>query len=656
MGCSASVQKPARLSFREEEEDPLDPGPLAERHEAVLSAFFLGEYLDGQLAKNAVLRKGGYELVVADELGQAVYRHVGTGTSVWRQALNFTAPETPKEDRRVAFLYTTTVDFKSIARGGGESAMVQAALTSHIADGNGPAVYASQREPHNFGSLEAIMYNNFGLGVFKEPNKWFNRETNFVRCCVPIIVDTASLSPLKDQHGGPLDKLDRFGNMLPGTEPLEVPLKLEDQMFDVKADLQWLFHEGRDVVVLKIGGKSEIERAKEQIGDVMRRRLKNEEKRPGGKDDKYYADAGEEMAGYLLDCGDFEQALELYQHSLKVFLKAFGENHPSVARLRNAMGNVYLARESYDEAFEQYEMALNQSVTSHGEMHIAVALNRSCVAKLYQRVDETFDAMEQYELALSIREASLGAQHPSVAETLCCMAAICETLYRYDNALEHYQQALEIQMAALGEDHPEVADTRNSMGVVYWKLSRYSEALDHYEKALDIKTATLGNRHPSIAVTLNNLGLMYQEQSKYDEALEKHELALDIQSSTLGERHAEVAGTRVHIAAAFEKQARHDDAIDQYELALKIQTVALGEFHQNVADTRSNMGDTFQEQLQYDEALEQYESALHIYKATCGKQHPSVASTRDKMGSVYQKQAMDIVTGRSERYSNTELV
>ena len=127
--------------------------------------------------------------------------------------------------------------------------------------------------------------------------------------------------------------------------------------------------------------------------------------------------------------------------------KAFGRDHPEVARTLNGLATLYVSQSRYGDA-----------------------------EPLYRR-------------SLAIREKALGSDHPDIAQLLNNMALLYLNQRRYPEVESVYQRSLAIREKALGRDHPVVAVSLNNLAGLYRRQGRYGDALPIIRRTLLQRTA-----------------------------------------------------------------------------------------------------------------------------------------------------------------------
>ena len=84
--------------------------------------------------------------------------------------------------------------------------------------------------------------------------------------------------------------------------------------------------------------------------------------------------------------GNYNEAKELYFKSLKQAESLLGENHPSVAEIRNNLGVVLKKEGQYDQALEHLKYALKTFKHYYGQQHPSIGICLTNVGDIYRKV------------------------------------------------------------------------------------------------------------------------------------------------------------------------------------------------------------------------------------------------------------------------------
>ena len=202
MGCAAAISKPASKDALKVVPDAQISNTIcnlsAETHtqmllaltdRGTLASYFLNGYLQGEDAPHEELRQAGYEMRYDDKLSADVFYHEPTGISVWSEALDLSTPGRNSSEIRLGFHYTTPWAFSTVTNEGNEAVEIWASFKDENAC-FGEGVYASQWDPHEFGSIEAVLFNNYNVKS-DDPEFITKRDKFWDRAlyCIPILVD-----------------------------------------------------------------------------------------------------------------------------------------------------------------------------------------------------------------------------------------------------------------------------------------------------------------------------------------------------------------------------------------------------------------------------------------------------------------------------------
>jgi CHAT domain-containing protein/Tfp pilus assembly protein PilF len=247
--------------------------------------------------------------------------------------------------------------------------------------------------------------------------------------------------------------------------------------------------------------------------------------------------------------GQDRRALEYLQQA-----EGIDGQSPSLARLWNTRGQIYLESGEYLEAFFAFQRTLSYSIRDLDERN---------------RVDigfgEVYRYLGQYRKANNYLEL-----------------ATRTTTNRYDRGRVY-----------------------NSLGELYFDLGQYEKALTAYQEALTIRKA-IGDNY-GLVRTLSNLGRVYQQSQKIEEAIASYEEA-DRLSTSLGDWRSKIYILN-NLSTIYEDKGDKNKALSFLQSAL-----AAGENPRSVAgiETLNNFGKFYLQDKQYEKALEYYQQARNL--------------------------------------------
>jgi tetratricopeptide (TPR) repeat protein len=206
--------------------------------------------------------------------------------------------------------------------------------------------------------------------------------------------------------------------------------------------------------------------------------------------------------------GDYEQALEYYNRSLKIS-EELGDRS-GVASTNGQIGIIHQHRGRYEQALEYYTHSLKILEELNDRSGVAISLHQIGNIHYHRRNHE--EALEYYERSLKIEEEL--NNRSGVASSLHQIGTIHRERGHYKQALEHYDRSLKIS-EELG-DRSGVAGSLRQIGNVNYHRGEYDQALEYYNRALKIEEE-LGSR-AGVATSLGQIGILFIDVGTYEEA------------------------------------------------------------------------------------------------------------------------------------------
>jgi tetratricopeptide (TPR) repeat protein len=280
----------------------------------------------------------------------------------------------------------------------------------------------------------------------------------------------------------------------------------------------------------------------------------------------------ETLASYLILVGEafhyaglYDQTKPLFERSLAIREKVFGQEHSDVAESLNNLAVLHKAQGNYDQAKPLYERALAILEKVHGKEHPSVATGLNNLAGLHSSQGNYDQAKPLYKQALAICEKVFGKEHPNVAISLNNLAELHRTQGNYDQIKPLLERALAIREKVFGQEHPAVAQSLNSLAELHKIQDNYDQAKPLFERSLAIREKVFGKEHPSVATGLNNLAELHRTQGNYDQAKPLYERSLAIWEKVHSKEHPLVATGINNLALLHEAQGEYDKAKPLYE-------------------------------------------------------------------------------------------
>ena len=341
------------------------------------------------------------------------------------------------------------------------------------------------------------------------------------------------------------------------------------------------------------------------------------------------------LGNVYTDQGQYEKALDFKERALKLWLKAYGKNHPFVADSYHNLGVTYYEQHKYMEAINFYKKGLKLKLSLYEGNHPSVAASYLDLGNAYNKQGRNVEAIDCNKKALDIYLSTYGTNHSLVATSYNNLGMNYKGQGQYEKAMDYSEKALNMRLSIYGENHPDVASSYLNLGNIFYAQSEYGKAIKLYEKAVKIKLSIHGEQHLAIVNAYNNLGTVYSRQGRYEKAIDSYKKILKIYLTAYGENHPNVVTSCLSIGMVYAELCQYERATNYFNKALNIGLLIYEKKHHTLADTYGNLGVIYKNKGQYEKAINFYEKALNIYVSLYGENHPDVATSYYNLDIIY---------------------
>ncbi|CAF1320889.1 unnamed protein product [Rotaria sp. Silwood1] len=354
------------------------------------------------------------------------------------------------------------------------------------------------------------------------------------------------------------------------------------------------------------------------------------------KDDPSLAPTYNNIAQVYNDMGDYSKALEFYEKTLKIDEKGLPSNHPDLAKSYNNIGQVYNNLGNYSKALEFYGKDLEIRKKALPPTHPDLAIPYSTIGQVYNNMGDYSKALEFYEKSLEIRKKALPSNHPDLATSYNNIGQVYNNMGDYSKALEFLKKDLEITRKTRSPDHPDFASTYSWFGRVYRNMKDYSKSLDYFQKCLTIFQRTLPERHPNQAITYSNIGDVHRLMGDYEKAISFHRKALNIQENVQC-NPLECATTYINLGETYRQMKDYTMALTYYQKGLEIRENKLPKSHPDLAVVYHNLAKLYLSTRQYNMAMKNVQQAVEIAQEKLPSNHPHILEYKETFEKIRKK-------------------
>jgi tetratricopeptide (TPR) repeat protein len=356
--------------------------------------------------------------------------------------------------------------------------------------------------------------------------------------------------------------------------------------------------------------------------------------------------------------GEHEQALADLRHSLALWEKALGPEHPRLSEPLTGLGFVLNGQGHYEEALAYYQRALRLHQQAYGPEHPVCVIHTNNVATALRLQGKVEEAVARYREAQALSERALGPAHPTTNMVRVNLGDALLRQGKAQGALAEYAKALPGLTAVHGRSHQRVTAVLTSIGNAHADLGEAAQAEKAYAEVMALQQQSLGPEHPDLALTYNNLATVMMDTHRYAEARRLLLLAKGLWEKALGPEHPKVASAVQNLAKVDLEEGRTQEALAGFQRALQMRQKALGPEHPKVVTSLTLVGEVTQRLRGAKASLEPLEQAVALTNKVQlpplerGKAHFALAKALWAAGGDRER-ARGLARGAREEFGKT---
>lgn len=223
------------------------------------------------------------------------------------------------------------------------------------------------------------------------------------------------------------------------------------------------------------------------------------------------------LASALEMAGRFDEAEPLYLRSMEIRQALLDPDHPSVTRLRNNLGTLYIRSGRHEEAVPLLEEVV-AAERRHGLEPVGLARSLSNYGTALIRSGRSAEALDPLRESEALFSDVLGPDAVVLAFPRQSLGDALAAVGRSAEAEAVYRAALDVRERGLPEDSPNLAFTRNKLGTFLLDEGRLAEAEALLEQARDVRIVALPEGHPDLVDSSIQIGRLRAAQGRTEEA------------------------------------------------------------------------------------------------------------------------------------------
>ncbi len=322
----------------------------------------------------------------------------------------------------------------------------------------------------------------------------------------------------------------------------------------------------------------------------------------------------------LISLGYPREAIGLFAKARQTFTRLHGAEHPDTLASMINLAAAYQDAGKLDQALPLFEETLKVTKAKLGSEHPSTLTSMNNLAGAYQDAGKLDQALPLFEETLKLAKAKLGAEHPDTLTSMNNLAMAYRDARKLDQALPLFEETLKLRKAKLGAEHPDTLTSMNNLAMAYRDARKLDLVLPLFEETLKLRKTKLGAEHPNTLASMNNLAMAYQAAGKLDKALPILEETVKLMKAKLGAEHPDTLTSMNNLAASYWRIKRLDKSIPLFEEVLPLREKKLGRGHPDTLMTVANLGVNYKDAGRVTEALPLLEEA---YRAS--KKYPAIS-------------------------------
>src|SRR6266487_5616747 len=271
-----------------------------------------------------------------------------------------------------------------------------------------------------------------------------------------------------------------------------------------------------------------------------------------------------EVADYLLERGQYQDAEPLIRQALEMHERQVGVGAPGLARVLNKLAVLYFWQGKLEQMEPLLEQALRMSEQSLGA-ELAERAESLYMLSVLRRAQSKLESAESLAVqAIAVYEQCLGGEHPSTARGWTCLACVYGRQGRYKEAEALHLRAISVYERQLGIDQSSTATFGwYHLAELYLKQGRHEEAGSLFGRALKVCEQEVGAMHINTAGCLSGLARVCLGLGQYEKAKDLFEQALAVEAQF---PEAANYGEAAYLFYGFAKLLQHYGEYDRAEL------------------------------------------------------------------------------------------
>ena len=328
--------------------------------------------------------------------------------------------------------------------------------------------------------------------------------------------------------------------------------------------------------------------------------------------------------------GDFREARQHDEDSLKLHETDFGPDDYRTLRVVNNLASDYLLVSDYEGARKLAERCYKQTWRrGPGINAVDVLIAWNGLAQASRLLSDFSGAIDLGEDVSSFCAEELGPEHPRTIRTLTDLSIAYRRGGDYVAALDVAQETYHRCLRLFGNARPDTMAAATALVNVLRSTGLLEDSTSLAAEVVDLYPRIYGPQHPYRFGTATNLALLQRRSGDPAAARHTNESALAGLEAKLGRDHHYSLTVATNLASDLAALGDVDSAVRLGRGTLRRLTALLGADHATTMSCTVNLSLDLRDDGAEEEADELYEDVLDRYARTLGLTHPDAVVAQE---------------------------
>lgn len=344
----------------------------------------------------------------------------------------------------------------------------------------------------------------------------------------------------------------------------------------------------------------------------------------------YQADILHRQGLLLMDRGNFDSSVMVFNQSIEKRIRASGENDTSLAITYNGLGTIYFFKGEYNSALSHYSKAYSLALKRKKPEDADLSRYLQNIGIIYAQQGDYDQAEKAITSSLKIIEKISPPNDPELGNRYLNTGRFMALMNKDSESLSYYDKSEAILLKKVGANHPDIGSLYLNKGQTYIHMADYEKALIYFNKALSIATGNHEPGHPNILSINMNIGYVYEKKGDFKSALKYYELSIPDDKS-----NPAVIKTYSNMASLYSAEKDPVNADAYYNKAIDLAVDVLGPDHPETGLLYTRYGYFLINENEEDRSVELFRKALDISIKNYGRKSREVSNNLTHIGNYY---------------------